>query len=133
MDNLPEETSEASTTIEPTPEDTTKSTEKSTANIAEEDIILVPSLESDLLLLEPIEMDDSFEGAESALVFRPIFTYRSQQIRRRRRLGRSAESTRSRRSADLDDIDTAESSIVFRPLFRYRYSQQRRAARRGRN
>lgn len=73
------------------------------------------------------------EFNESGLVFRPLFTYRSQQIRKSRRLGRSTDNislTRRRRSAELDDINTAESSIVFRPLFRYRYSQRRRAARR---
>lgn len=119
---------ESSTTIAP------ENTEKPDSNF-EEDVFLLSSPDADLLLLEPVmDLEDGFDGAESGLVFRPLFAYRNRQIRRRR-FGRSAGSfaTRRRRSADLDDMDSAESSIVFRPLFRYRYVQSRRAQRRSRS
>lgn len=129
VEAIPEETAESSTIQ--TEVDTT---EKADVGFIEEDVILLPSSGVNVFL-EPVEIEDDFEGAESGLVFRPLFTYRSQQIRKSRRLGRSIDdspvvSTRERRSADLDDLGTAESSIVFRPLFRYRYVQRRRAARR---
>lgn len=129
VETIPEETTESSTNQ---PE--VGPTEKPDVDSIEEDVILLPSPGVNVFL-EPIEIEDDFDGAESGLVFRPLFTYRSQQIRKSRRSGRSIEdspvvSTRARRSADLDDLGTAESSIVFRPLFRYRYVQRRRASRR---
>lgn len=131
--NLQEETKKLST-IQPATTDMPKTSEKSEQGFIKDEVILLPVPGIDVFL-EPIEMEDNFDGAESGLVFRPLFTYRSQQIRRSRRLGRSIEdfqltSTRTRRSADFEDLGTADSSIVFRPLFRYRYVQKRRAARR---
>lgn len=78
--------------------------------------------------------NDDMDTAASGIVFRPLFTYRYQQIRKGRRtrsvylpktnepkLSRTKRSVSST-SDDLQDdfMDTAESSIVFRPLFRYR-------------
>lgn len=132
MDNLAEETTETSTTAEPSEKSPSTETVQAAENPREEDIIVLPTPDADLLFLEPVYMEDDFDGAESGLVFRPLFVYRNQQVRRRR-FGRSLDDqpeSRSMRSADLDDMDTAESSIVFRPLFRYRYLQRRRAERR---
>lgn len=91
----------------------------------------------------PEEIDVTFEIAEdnvnedmdtasSGIVFRPLFVYRYQQVRRGRRtrsvylpktnepkLSRTRRNTASSELKD-DFMDTAESSIVFRPLFRYR-------------
>lgn len=123
VDNSQEQ---STTTEEPGTTEASTSEETSDGAFLEEDIILV-SPDGDLLLLEPTDMD----GAESGLVFRPLFAYRNRQIRRRR-FGRSLPegSIRSKRSSKLDDMEAAESSIVFRPLFRYRYVQKRRAERR---
>lgn len=105
--------------IEDLPETTTTPPEQPPTEPAEEDPEdLVSASREPELLLEAVE---DFDGAESGIVFRPLFVYRNQQVRRRR-FGRSAEGK--------GDLEGAESSIVFRPLFRYRYTQRRRAARR---
>lgn len=83
---------------------------------------------------EESTLNEDMDTAASGVVFRPLFVYRYQQIRRGRRtrsvylpkanepkLSRTKRSTTSNTSDSEDDImDTAESSIVFRPLFRYR-------------
>lgn len=80
-------------------------------------------------------INEDMDTAASAIVFRPLFVYRYQQIKRGRRtrsvylpktnepkLSRTKRSTPPSSNNNREDnfMDTAESSTVFRPLFRYK-------------